>query len=624
MKRGYDALVIGAGISGLTAAALLAKRGLRVHVLERNRQPGGSCGAFRRLGYTLDLGAAMLFGFGEGGFNPHRFVMNELEEPLDVYRHRAMYRLHCGDESIVFWPEPERFFAELKKLFPDSIRELTLFYRDLEKLYGTVTSASTLFLSPAETPQRELLAGLLKHPVLQFRLLRLLSKNTMFLMKKRVKDQKIVRFFNKLTSTYTYTTIEETPALLAVTMFVENHVGGTYYPAGSPMMLAAKLEKALEKCGGTIQYGATAAGILVDRDRAVGAALETGEEFFAEHVVFSGTVWNLYEKLIPAELVPLGIREKTRALEPSFPSSVLYGAVKESAIPKDAFPVEMLIGNPEEIDESDVTLYLSSLEDPTLAAPGTHAFMLIGPSRRQWPAPDSKEYGSEEYTRMKEEESRRMLELVERRFPGFRENLIFHELGSPSTIERYLLKKGGAVAGPKQCMGQELLNRQHAVTFLPGLVACGESTVMGTGTPAVTISGISAADVVLRSRGLPEYRNRTFDTQFVRIIPTGQEGNRQADPAFRSAALCQWCEDIPCQKACPSGIDIMGIMRRIEADNIAGAHKRLLDTDTRYFGCASCPGTPCLGVCKRTSFAGAPVPIPALLTALNAAPNPGR
>ena len=111
MEKRCDVLVIGAGLGGLTAAALLAKRGLKVLVLERNAQPGGSCGAFRRRGCTLDLGAAMLFGFGEGGFDPHRFVMNELEEDIDVYRHEAMYRLHYRKEAIVFWPEMDRFLA---------------------------------------------------------------------------------------------------------------------------------------------------------------------------------------------------------------------------------------------------------------------------------------------------------------------------------------------------------------------------------------------------------------------------------------------------------------------------------------------------------------------------------
>jgi prolycopene isomerase len=621
MDERYDVLIVGAGLSGLTAAALLAKRGLSVLVLERCCQPGGSCGAFRRRGYTLDLGAAMLFGFGERGFNPHRFVMNELEESLDVYRHEAMYRLHYPDAEgrdrpVVFWPEKERFFDELARLFPSSIGELKSLYRDLEGLYKTVMSANSVFLSPSETPKAELIRGLLAHPISEARLLRLMTKSAGSLMRRHVKDEAIYRFFDKLTSTYTYTSIEETPALLAVTMFVENHVGGSYYPAGSPMMLAAKLEKALERRGGSIRYSSTVSRILVEGGRAGGVELESGEKLFANKVLYSGTVWNLYERLLPSGLTPPELLAKVRALEPSFPSSVLYGAVASEAIPKGAFPVEMLIGNPEQIDESDLTLYLSSLEDPSLARPGYETFMLIGPSAAKWPSPSSPEYQGQAYNEAKEREAERMLSLVESRFPGFRAGVLFSELGSPSTIERYLMKNGGAVAGPKQRMGQELMNRQAAATFLPGLFMCGESTVMGTGTPAVTISGISAADLILREEGLPEYRNRPSARQYVRVIPRGQEGNRPSEEAFRASTLCQWCETSPCRKVCPAGIDIMGIMRRLEAGNALGAAKALRATDARFFGCASCAERPCVAACVREAFDDRSVPIPELLSAL--------
>jgi prolycopene isomerase len=162
-------------------------------------------------------------------------------------------------------------------------------------------------------------------------------------------------------------------------------------------------------------------------------------------------------------------------------------------------------------------------------------------------------------------------------------------------------------------MGQALMDRQHAQTLVPGLFMCGESTTMGTGSPAVTISGISAADLALRERGMPEYRNRPAEKQYVRIIPRGETGNRTKDPGLAQAGLCQWCEDSPCGKVCPSGIDIMGIMRRLEADNLIGASRRLMETDSRFPGCADCEGRPCLSACNRTSFADAPVPIPSLL-----------
>jgi len=92
----YDAIIIGGGLSGLSAASLLAKRKLRVAVVEKSYNPGGSCGVFKRGDVTFDQGSAMLYGFGETGFNSHRFVFNALEEEIDVIQHDLLYCVSGG------------------------------------------------------------------------------------------------------------------------------------------------------------------------------------------------------------------------------------------------------------------------------------------------------------------------------------------------------------------------------------------------------------------------------------------------------------------------------------------------------------------------------------------------
>ena len=64
----WDAIVIGSGIGGLVTATQLAAKGAKVLVLERYTIPGGSSGGFHREGYTFDVGASMIFGFGEKGY----------------------------------------------------------------------------------------------------------------------------------------------------------------------------------------------------------------------------------------------------------------------------------------------------------------------------------------------------------------------------------------------------------------------------------------------------------------------------------------------------------------------------------------------------------------------------
>jgi phytoene dehydrogenase-like protein len=69
MSRTPHALVIGAGIGGLTTAALLLKAGWQVTVLEGQSYPGGSAGTFYHKGFRFDAGATLAGGFAAGG--PH-------------------------------------------------------------------------------------------------------------------------------------------------------------------------------------------------------------------------------------------------------------------------------------------------------------------------------------------------------------------------------------------------------------------------------------------------------------------------------------------------------------------------------------------------------------------------
>lgn len=375
-----DVIVIGAGLSGLAAASLLAKRGLKVAVVDKSYNPGGSCGVFKRNGVIFDQGSAMLYGFGEKGFNPHRFVFNCLEEPIDVIKHDLLYCVNYDGKRIKFWADVDQFVEELSLVFPSEKENIKRFYSDMLKLYEHIMVEKPVFATADETDGKETLPQLLKHPLSYAKFLGFLNMSAKKLLSRYFKSKEIFQFFDKLTSTYCYTTVEETPAVLAAVMFIDNHVGGSFYPAGSTDFLPGKLEKVIEENGGEMLLQKEVAKILFADNKPNGVELTSGEKLYADNIVYSGTVWNLYGKLIEEQYLTNPKFERLKNQIPTYPSVVFYSYVESSVIPEGTAPVEMLVGNPQKIDESEVTAYIFSIDDKTLCPENMQTVIAIGPS----------------------------------------------------------------------------------------------------------------------------------------------------------------------------------------------------------------------------------------------------
>ncbi|MBW1686736.1 MAG: FAD-dependent oxidoreductase [Deltaproteobacteria bacterium] len=610
----YDVAIVGSGIGGLTTGALLAKQGLSVLVVDQHYLPGGACSVLRRDGVTFDAAVGMMFGFGESGFSPHRFVMNALEEEIDIFPHPNLYRMTINGRHLTFWRDFERFFEELVGFFPQARDELRALYDHLFDIHDNVMPKGGVVVPPTEAPlpspddppsaNRENIQ----------RLLGLLTDNTEDILKRFISDPEVLAFFNMLTCTYCYTTAAETPAILSAAMFVDNHEGGIFYPCGSTQMLSNKLEKSIEEHGGRVITRHLVEEILIHDGKARGVRLDDGTVVEADRVVSNATVWNLYRKLIKPEHVSQEKLAWVESLVPTFGSVVLYLWVDEEVIPEDTPPILFLIKDMYDITGNDITIFLSSVGDPSLCPPGTHSFTVVQPSQVEWPRPWDPDFDREAYERLKRLEAEKLLDQVETEFPTVRKHIRRMEVGTPTTIERFLLKEKGAVGGPKQMMGQELMKRLHARSEWENLYHCGDSTVMGVGISATTISGVGAANMVLRDLGRQEYEAREFERQYVNLMDP-KPWTPVPDPAVpvppelaaRLAQECQLCEDAPCLEACPTSIDVLAFARKIEGGNLQGAVDTLRDVNPFSEVCGSiCPSERlCEKVCNRGRQAGA-------------------
>ncbi len=114
-------MVIGAGIGGLTAAALLARRGYQVRVFDQAIVPGGCASTFKRRGFTFDVGATQVAGLEPGGIHAQIFAELDLPQPPATPCDPSCAVFLPGEaEPIQVWRHRSAWEAERQRQFPGS------------------------------------------------------------------------------------------------------------------------------------------------------------------------------------------------------------------------------------------------------------------------------------------------------------------------------------------------------------------------------------------------------------------------------------------------------------------------------------------------------------------------
>lgn len=138
----YEVVVVGGGIGGLTVAALLAKRGVSVCLLEREAEAGGCALNVEKFGYSFEPGTGIYYGFGPEEI--HQRIFAELGmEPPEARVNEPSYVVRLPDQTqIVVTPRTEEFEANLRAAFPECPDAALSFYRETmrtgQEVIGTV------------------------------------------------------------------------------------------------------------------------------------------------------------------------------------------------------------------------------------------------------------------------------------------------------------------------------------------------------------------------------------------------------------------------------------------------------------------------------------------------------
>ncbi|MEB3226381.1 MAG: carotenoid isomerase [Synechococcus sp.] len=501
----YDVIVIGSGIGGLVTATQLAAKGAKVLVLERYIIPGGSAGYFERQGYRFDVGASMIFGFGDRGTTnlltralaAVDMVIETVPDPVQIHYHLP------NDLEIKVHRDYEAFLTELTARFPHEAEGIRKFYDECWKVFNCLNSIELLSLEEI----RYLLRVFAQKPLACLGLLKYLPKNAGDLARQYIKDPELLQFIDMECYCWSVVPAELTPMINAGMVFSDRHYGGINYPKGGVGQIALKLVEGLEKHGGKIQYGANVCNVITEKGKAVGVRLTNGTEYHAKKIVSNATRWDTFEKLLPAQEKPFFETQWTENYQksPSFLS--LHLGVKANVLPADVECHHILLENWDTMEAEQGTIFVSipTLLDPSLAPDGHHIIHTFTPSwLSEWQG-----LAPQEYEAKKEAAAWRLIDRLEAIFPGLDAGLDYMEVGTPRTHRKFLGRVDGSYGPIPQRKPMGLVGMFNFGGFppkvnkteVPGLYCVGDSTFPGQGLNAVAFSGFACAHKVATDLG---------------------------------------------------------------------------------------------------------------------------
>lgn len=500
----WDAIVIGSGIGGLVTATQLSAKGLKVLVLESYLIPGGSGGSFKRKGYTFDVGASMIFGFGKNGYtNLLTRALADVDQKCETIPDPVQLSYHLpGGLEIAVDRDYNHFISKLCDLFPDEEFGIRKFYETCWKVFNCLDAMPLLSI---EDPSY-LAKVFFKAPLACLGLARWLPVNVGEVAARYIKDPNLLRFIDIECFCWSVMPASQTPMINAGMVFSDRHAGGINYPKGGVGQIAENLVSGLKKYGGQIRYKSKVKKILLEGKKAVGVELLNGEKFYSQIVISNATRWDTFggegvqEPLVKTQS-PLKSEKtwlKRYTTSPSFLS--LHIGVNKKVIANDAHCHHLILNKWDEMEKEQGVVFISvpTLLDTSLAPEGSHIVHAFTPSSmNEW-----KNLSQKEYLAKKQLDSKKLIAKIEEVFPNLSDNINHIEIGSPRSHKRFLGRHKGTYGPIPSMKLAGLLPMPFNTTGIRNLYCVGDSCFPGQGLNAVAFSGFACAHKIGAQLGI--------------------------------------------------------------------------------------------------------------------------
>ena len=504
MTEQYDAIVIGAGIGGLTAAAVMAKEGIRPLVVEQHFAPGGNAQTFRRKKmFDFDVGLHYIGDCGPGGFFPTILEQLGIADrvefvPMDQDGFDTLLLPDMKFRVPAGW---DRYRERLKNAFPQEAGAIDRYIEFLRMAAGYPPPAG-----------REPLKGVLTKHWSQCTLGEVFDAGEASDRLRHVLGAQCALYASPWSK-----------APLGMHAAVTNHyMRGAYFIRGGGRPLVEGLLDVIQNAGGEVRLRQRVTRILMEEGKAAGVELAKGGDVRAPLVVSNADAKRTFLEMVGEQYLSPALAQQVKDYRMALPLFVIYLAMEVDPSELGLTATNLLLMPAYDLEEQYAACYagripdkpmvymsIASLKDPVspnLAPPGytNLQIMAVAPSLPQsWgvsqgPASGERYRHTPAYGEAKQEMERRILATVEEMLPGFVRKVVWQECATPLTQERFTRSTGGTSYGLEHTPAQYMAARVPLQTEIGGLWMVGANTIFGHGIVGCMMSGRAAANMIVQ------------------------------------------------------------------------------------------------------------------------------
>jgi len=517
-KSYYDVVIVGAGIGGLTAGALLSKAGLSVCVLEKEPHPGGYLAGFRRKDFRFDTAIHWLNQYSKEGMVCRLFDAIGNDYPKAIAQERI--RRYKGDDyEYLLTHNPDELKEQWKKEFPEDAEGIERFFKAAKRVGEAFKNFGTFFRSEETMGFWEKLRkkknmisfGMRFIPHLRYSGEEGIKKG----LAKYFKSEKLRKVFSS-----------DTEILSCIVP-----IGWAYYkdyqspPHGGGQVIAEWLEHVINYFGQDTLYKLSVKEILTDKDRACGVLCERGNKEYkieSKYVIAACDAPTLYERLLPQSLIPAKLKRNLGEAE-LYSSSVTISVALDCPVEQLGFNEELIHissasvprmehsgGNP---DSTEICILAPSFRDKSLAPDGSGTLLIFMPAYMEYEQLWRTEKDSKgniirgrAYKELKESIAGKLLKRVEEKVaPGLREHILFYEVATPVTHWRYTGNTGGSMMATKPNRPNMVNKVATYHTPVKNLFLGGHWAELGGGVPIAVKAGANSSLLILKKENKAAY-----------------------------------------------------------------------------------------------------------------------